>query len=143
MPHTLDTIKFTDRPEELRGKWKEIKSRYTEVLNAKNIEFRGDLGPMLDKRAAQWKKIHAWQDRHLPDLALVKAIGKAKIVSELNTLVTTAASINTTATNYKNAIHNHLGNPAERALTEALDELIDDAQADTTIGNNLLRALGH
>ena len=142
MTVTFDTLKVTDEPQVLRGKWKEIKSRYTEVLNAKHIVFNQDVGPMLDKRAAQWKKIDAWMDRKLPRVALITAIGRAKVKSELTTLVSNGVALEHAATGYKNAIHGHLGNPAELALTNALDEIISDAQGDQRIGNNLLHDLG-
>jgi hypothetical protein len=142
MPITFDTLKVTDEPQVLRGKWKEIKGRYVEVLKAKHIVFNQDVGPMLDKRAAQWKKLDAWMDRKLPRVALITAIGRAKVKSELNTLVSNGEALERATTGYKNAIHNVLGNPAERELTNALDEIISDAQSDQRIGNNLLNDLG-
>jgi hypothetical protein len=140
MTHTLDTIKISDEPEVIRGKWKEIKGRYTEVLKAKNIQFDEGMGPLLDKRAAQWKKIHTWMDRKLPDIELVKAIGRSAMKSVLQTLISNANELHTVATNYRNRIHGHLGDPAERALTAALDEILSDAEHDRTVGENLLRA---
>ena len=140
MPITLDEIKFGDEPEQIRAKWKEIKGRYKEVLKHKNVAFSDGMGKMLDKRAAQWKKIHAWRERRLPNLALVKLIGKAKVKSELNTLVSNGASLEATARGYLNSIAN-LGNPAQAALTNALNSIIDDAEHDQTVGRGLLQDL--
>ncbi len=139
-PHTLDTIQFTDKNETLHRKWKEIKSRYTEVLTANNVRFNRGLGRMLDKRATQWKKIEAWSDRKLPDLALVTAIGKAKVKSELTTLTQNGTSLEAAARAYLVSIAN-VGNPAQRALTEALNEIVSYAESDQTIGRSLLNSL--
>lgn len=100
------------------------------------------MGPLLDKRATQWKKIHGWMDRKLPDIALVKAIGRATVKSELNTLVSNANALHTTATNYRRMIDGHVGDPAERELKKALDEILSDTAHDQSVGEGLLRSLG-
>ncbi len=140
MPITLDELKLSDEPNQIRTKWKEIKGRYKEVMRAKNVVFGEGMGPLLDKRAAQWKKIEAWQDRKLPRVALVTAIGKAKVKSELNTLVTNGTALETTARGYLGAIAN-LGNPAQAELTKALNAIIDDAEHDQSVGRALLQDL--
>ena len=143
-PHILAKATLADAPEELHKRWKEIKSRYTELLKLKNISFKGDLGVLLDKRATTLKQIDAWKKRNVPDVELFKIIGKAKMVSEFKTLRSNATTLETTATAYKTAVVNHLGNAAaEKALKDALDLFIAEAKSDRQFANGILATLGH
>jgi hypothetical protein len=98
-----------------RGKWKTLKDKHAAALKAKKITFKEDLGPLLDKRPPLYKTVRSWKAGG--SLSPVKAAMKS--------IASNAKEIETVVKSYKVKIVG-LGDPAEKELRKALDDMLSD-----------------
>ena len=110
----------------IRGNWKGIKTKHAAALKAKKISFNEDLGRLLDKRMPLYKTVRNWKAGG--SLAPVKAAFKS--------IGSNAKEIETVVKSYKLKIKG-LGDPAEKELRAALDDILRDV---VKVDNDYIKA---
>jgi hypothetical protein len=112
------------------NKWKHAKSHYEADLKAHKVKFNEDLGALLDKRAKLWG-----QYGELTKNLQVNEVDTAKAKTILTNIKANGKVFKKAVDAYLVKIKG-LGNPAESALKEILDDYKHDAETDINAYTN-------
>jgi hypothetical protein len=93
----LDRMQYGPSPGKLRTLWQGIKARHAKVLEAGNVKFGQNLGPLLEKRAQLYKPIsNTARFRKPRATALKQLLGPARLNDparkEINTVLSASRS---------------------------------------------------
>ena len=110
----------------IHTKWKTLKTKHDGALKAKKIDFNKGLGRLLDKRLPLYKTVRDWK----------AGTSVSAVAASFKSIGTNAKEIETVMKAYKLKIVG-LGNPAEKELREALDDILSDV---VKVDNDYIKA---
>lgn len=144
--------------EKVRETWKFVKKKHETALKTKKIQFKQELGPMLDKRATLWSEFNKlagkrkqikddfneassevkgtdkeWSKetraKKLAEANKASDAVKVKVKAKLAEVEKHANALKLVVKDYKVKVKG-LGNPAEQELNRVLDDITQRADED-------------